>query len=70
MWTMLRYVRPDVLQKFGVETFDDFVGSIDDEFMRDRTFEAKDVKNRLIEILHPSGSDWTAQLKEHIAQIL
>jgi N12 class adenine-specific DNA methylase len=25
MWTMLRYVRPDVLQKFGVETFEDFV---------------------------------------------
>lgn len=52
------------------KAFDDFVASIDDEFMRDRTFEAKDVKNRLIAVLHPSGSDWTAQLKEHIAHIL
>jgi len=52
------------------KAFDDFVASIDDEFMRDRTFEAKDVKNRFIAILHPSGSDWTAQLKEHIAHVL
>jgi N12 class adenine-specific DNA methylase len=26
MWTMLRYVRPGLLKKFNVETFDDFAG--------------------------------------------
>ncbi|MFA6245052.1 MAG: SNF2-related protein, partial [Candidatus Hydrogenedentales bacterium] len=27
MWTMLRYIRPELLKQFGVETFDDFVGT-------------------------------------------
>lgn len=27
MWTMLRYVRPQMIKKFNVETFDDFAGT-------------------------------------------
>jgi phosphoenolpyruvate-protein kinase (PTS system EI component) len=51
------------------EAFDAFFRNVDHEFTRDRAYESLDVKNRLLKILYPAGSDVVAQLREQLEAI-